>query len=53
MRDGSDVLPFSGVWLLRNSNQALRRFISLARMRSKSWKQPDVSAPRQGDVGRD
>ena len=29
----SDVLPFSGVWLLRNSNQALRRFIGLARSR--------------------
>ena len=33
----SDVLPFSGVWLLRNSNQALRRFISLARTLSKTW----------------
>jgi hypothetical protein len=22
----SDIVPFSGVWLLRNSNQALRRF---------------------------
>ncbi|MGH6836273.1 MAG: LysR family transcriptional regulator [Methylocella sp.] len=32
----SDVLPFSGVWLLRNSNQALRRFISLARTLSKN-----------------
>lgn len=35
-----DVLPFSGVWLLRNSNQALRRFISLGRTLSKSWNSP-------------
>jgi DNA-binding transcriptional LysR family regulator len=39
----SDVLPFSGVWLLRNSNQALRRFISLARTLSKTWKGPKES----------
>ncbi|PZR85753.1 MAG: hypothetical protein DLM68_10690 [Hyphomicrobiales bacterium] len=39
----SDVVPFSGVWLLRNSNQALRRFISLARTLSKSWNQTDKS----------
>jgi hypothetical protein len=36
----SDAVPFSGVWLLRNSNQALRRFISLARTLSKTWKGP-------------
>jgi hypothetical protein len=45
----SDVLPFSGVWLLRNSNQALRRFISLARTRSKTRNGADESpaaAPR-------
>jgi hypothetical protein len=36
-------LAFSGVWLLRNSNQALRRFISLARMLSKTWNQRDES----------
>lgn len=40
----SDVLPFSGVWLLRNSNQALRRFISLARTLSKTWNGTDESA---------
>jgi DNA-binding transcriptional LysR family regulator len=40
----SDVLPFSGVWLLRNSNQALRRFISLARTLSKSWNGPNESS---------
>ena len=39
----SDALPFSGVWLLRNSNQALRRFISLARTLSKTWNQTDKS----------
>lgn len=38
-----DVLPFSGVWLLRNSNQALRRFISLARTLSKTWNGPGES----------
>ena len=32
-----DTMPFSGVWLLRNSNQALRRIISLARTLSKTW----------------
>jgi DNA-binding transcriptional LysR family regulator len=42
----SDVLPFSGVWLLRNSNQALRRFISLARPLSKSWNGPNESTVR-------
>jgi hypothetical protein len=36
MAGNSDVLPFSGDWLLRNSNQALRRFVSLARPLSKS-----------------
>jgi hypothetical protein len=40
----SDVLPFSGVWLLRNSNQALRRFISLARTLSKTWNGQGESA---------
>ena len=40
----SDVLPFSGVWLLRNSNQALRRFVSLARALSKTWNGPKESA---------
>jgi Na+-driven multidrug efflux pump len=40
----SDVLPFSGVWLLCNSNQALRRFISLARTLSKTWKAPNEAA---------
>ncbi len=40
----SDVLPFSGVWLLRNSNQALRRFISLARTLSKTWTESNKSA---------
>jgi DNA-binding transcriptional LysR family regulator len=44
----SDVLPFSGVWLLRNSNQALRRFISLARTLSKTWNQPDESVVSAG-----
>jgi DNA-binding transcriptional LysR family regulator len=39
----SDIVPFSGVWLLRNSNQALRRFISLARTLSKTWNQTDKS----------
>jgi DNA-binding transcriptional LysR family regulator len=39
----SDVLPFSGVWLLRNCNQALRRIISLARTLSKTWNQIDKS----------
>jgi DNA-binding transcriptional LysR family regulator len=39
----SDAMPFSGVWLLRNSNQALRRFISLARTLSKTWNQTDTS----------
>jgi DNA-binding transcriptional LysR family regulator len=42
----SDVLPFSGVWLLRNSNQALRRFVSLARPLSKSWNGPNESTVR-------
>ncbi|QXX76081.1 LysR family transcriptional regulator [Methylovirgula sp. HY1] len=32
-----NVLPFSGVWLLRNNNQVLRRFISLARILSVEW----------------
>ncbi|MCI0735274.1 MAG: hypothetical protein L0Y50_03205, partial [Beijerinckiaceae bacterium] len=40
----SDIVPFSAVWLLRNSNQALRRFISLARTLSKSWNAPKGSA---------
>ena len=40
----SDVLPFSGVWLLRNSNQALRRFISVARTLSKIWTESNKSA---------
>jgi len=40
----SDAVPFSGVWRLRNSNQALRRFISLARTLSKTRKEPNVSA---------
>lgn len=31
-----DVLPFSGVWLLRNGNQVLRRFISLTRTLTKT-----------------
>ena len=44
----SDALPFSGVWLLRNSNQALRRFISLARTLSKTWNEPDESAVDRG-----
>jgi hypothetical protein len=39
----SDALPFSGVWLLRNSNQAVCRFISLARTLSKTWNQTDKS----------
>ncbi len=39
----SDALTFSGVWLLRNSNQALRRFISLARTLSKTWNRPNES----------
>ncbi len=43
----SDALPFSGVWLLRNSNQALRRFISLARTLSKTWNGPG-EATRDG-----
>ncbi len=38
-----DVLQFSGVWLLRNSNQALRRFISLARTLSKTWTESRAS----------
>jgi DNA-binding transcriptional LysR family regulator len=49
----SDVLPFSGVWLLRNSNQALRRFISLARTLSKNWKAPgDSTLGRVRDANR-
>jgi hypothetical protein len=45
-----DIVPFSGVWLLRNSNQALRRFISLARTLSKNWNPPkDSSAEGVGD----
>lgn len=43
MAGTSDMVPFSGVWLLRNSNQALRRFISLARTMSKTWEQTDRS----------
>jgi DNA-binding transcriptional LysR family regulator len=43
MAGTTDMVPFSGVWLLRNSNQALRRFISLARTMSKTWDQADIS----------
>jgi DNA-binding transcriptional LysR family regulator len=43
MAGTSDMVPFSAVWLLRNSNQALRRFISLARTMSKTWEQTDRS----------
>ncbi len=43
----SDVLPFSGVWLLRNSNQALRRFISLARTLSKNRNETNEPVARE------
>jgi DNA-binding transcriptional LysR family regulator len=37
IRGNANVVPFSAVWLLRNSNQALRRFMSFARTLSKTW----------------
>ena len=49
----SDLLQFSGVWLLRNSNQALRRFISLARTLSKTWNVPNQSAVGGADDMKD
>jgi DNA-binding transcriptional LysR family regulator len=51
---GADnALPFSGVWLLRNSNQALRRFISLARTLSKTWKGPSETVMNGAGVMQD
>jgi DNA-binding transcriptional LysR family regulator len=48
----SDIVPFSGVWLLRNSNQALRRFISLARTLSKDWNPPTDSSTESAGNGK-
>jgi len=46
----SDLVPFSGVWLLRNSNQALRRFISLARALAKTRDQTSNSTARVSET---
>jgi hypothetical protein len=45
MADGDSILPFSAVWSPENDNPALRRLLSVARMKAQNANSGD--APSQ------
>jgi len=49
----TDVVSFSGIWSPKNDNPALRRFLSLARVLARKWKNHSGDAATRLSVGHD